>query len=210
MSPTGIPAPSLESIRKPIGGFNDAPMVSPKQPLAPSSSFSGNPPFHPQPMAPFNPASMTSPPAVASQFQAAPAQQPSFPQQQQAPSASTSPKAQPLVPVDPARIPPNSQQIYQTFQSLIQFCQQRALPVQRRVVEDSVKRLQFLFHQLANSELSDHVHAELLRVCPLIQQRQYEAAIEWHVPLMTAHFAEVGQWILAIKRLLDVAKACPQ
>lgn len=219
MSPTGIPAPSLESIRKPVGGFNDAPMVSPKQPLAPSSAFPANPPFNQQPIAPFNPTSMTSPPGVAPQFQAAPPQQPSFPQQQQqqpqqpqqqAPSASTSPKAQQLGPVDPARIPPNSQQIYQTFQSLIQFCQQRALPVQRRVVEDSVKRLQFLFHQLANSDLSGHVHAELLRVCPLIQQRQYEAAIEWHVPLMTAHFAEVGQWILAIKRLLDVAKACPQ
>lgn len=48
------------------------------------------------------------------------------------------------------------------------------------------------------------------KACVDINQRNLDAALELHLPLMTAHFPEVGQWVLAVKRLIEVAKTCPQ
>lgn len=44
--------------------------------------------------------------------------------------------------------------IYQAFNTLISQCQERALPMQRRIVEDSARRMQALFAQLVSNELS--------------------------------------------------------
>lgn len=41
-----------------------------------------------------------------------------------------------------------------------------------------------------------------------ITSGQYERAFELHTPLMTSYFAETGAWILAAKRLIEVAKMC--
>jgi protein transport protein SEC31 len=193
-SPLSSPAAAPLPPPKPIGGFNDAPMIAPRAPLAPAPAPIQAPAFQPTPTP--QPAPQ-APPSVVAASMASPTQ----------PQAS-SPRA--LGPVDPAAIPPGSLPIHQTFSQLIAFCQARAVPVQRRIIEDSVKRLQFLFHQLAAGELSPLVHAELERMCQLIGQRNLDAALALHLPLMTAHFTEVGQWILAVKRLIEVAKTCPQ
>ena len=57
------------------------------------------------------------------------------------------------------------QPIYRTFSTLIAQCQERALPMQRRVVEDSAKRMQALFHQLVNQELSPPVMQLVGEMC---------------------------------------------
>jgi hypothetical protein len=41
-----------------------------------------------------------------------------------------------------------------------------------------------------------------------IANGHYDRAHELHNPLMTSHFGEVGGWILAAKRLIEVAKIC--
>lgn len=68
-------------------------------------------------------------------------------------------------PVDPEKIPANLQPIFQTFTNLIMQCQERALPMQRRVVEDSARRMQTLFHQLVNQELSSPVLQIVNEMC---------------------------------------------
>lgn len=217
-SPSLIQAPSLEQVRAPRGGFNDAPMISPKQPLAPAHPIA-TPTFTPAAVpAPYSTAQSVQPPSALNAMPPHHMMQQSLQQQQpqstMAPpstSGPTSPRLS-LGPIDPSTIPVNSEPIYQSFNSLISFCQQRAMPVQRRILDDSVKRLQHLFHQLAGTTqppLSPHVHTELARMAQLLSQRQYDAALELHVPLMTTHFTEVGQWILAVKRLIEVAKTCP-
>ena len=67
--------------------------------------------------------------------------------------------------MDPSKIPQNLQPIYRTFTTLISQCQERALPMQRRVVEDSARRMQALFHQLAGQELSASVLQILNDMC---------------------------------------------
>ncbi len=209
MTPPLAPTPSLEAIRKPVGGFNDAPMIPPKQPFAPAHTAPvPAPTFTPAaPMAPSAAPHLGGPPL--NMINAATAPMPTPTMAPPPTSGPVSPRFSQAEPVDPSKIPANSQAIYQAFSTLISFCQQRALPQQRRILEDSIKRLQHLFHQLANQELSPHVHSEMLRMSQLIAQRHYDGVLELQVPLMTAHFTEVGQWILAVKRLIEVAKSCP-
>lgn len=68
-------------------------------------------------------------------------------------------------PVDPSTIPPNLMPIYKTFSTLISQCQERALPMQRRVVEDSARRMQALFQQLVDQQLSPSVIQILMNMC---------------------------------------------
>lgn len=80
--------------------------------------------------------------------------------------------------------------------------------MQRRVVEDSAKRMQSLFQQLANQELSSTVIEQLNNMCGLINKKDLDGAQQLVMPMMTSHFGEVGQWILAVKRLVEIAKTC--
>jgi hypothetical protein len=41
-----------------------------------------------------------------------------------------------------------------------------------------------------------------------INNGQFDRAHELHTPLMTSYFAEAGAWVLAAKRLIEVAKIC--
>lgn len=41
-----------------------------------------------------------------------------------------------------------------------------------------------------------------------INRGQYDQAHELHMPLMTNYFTEAGAWVLAAKRLVEVAKIC--
>lgn len=78
--------------------------------------------------------------------------------------------------------------------------------MQRRIVDDSAKRMQSLFGQLAAGDLSQPILDTLLEMCNRVRAGQYDRAHELQTPLMTNHFAETGSWVLAAKRLIEVAK----
>lgn len=82
--------------------------------------------------------------------------------------------------------------------------------MQRRIVDDSAKRMGALFTQLMTPELSQPVIDILLEMCNRLRAGQYDRAHELHTPLMTNYFAECGAWILAAKRLIEVAKVTLQ
>ena len=96
--------------------------------------------------------------------------------------------------------------IYQAFNALIGFCIQRSTPAQKRVVDDSIKRLQSLIAQLCRQELSMPVTTMLLQIAQQLHARSYDAAAAACQQLMTNNFNEVGQWIVAARRLIDMAK----
>ena len=83
--------------------------------------------------------------------------------------------------------------------------------MQRRIVEDSFRRIESsLYKQLSANTLSDPVLNQVSQMATLIQSHDYESAHAMHMPLMATHFSEVGPWILAVKRLLEVARTCMQ
>lgn len=80
--------------------------------------------------------------------------------------------------------------------------------MQRRVVEDSAKRMQALFQQLAQKELPLVVLEVLQQMCDAIGRKELDAAQQHVMRMMTTHFSDVGAWILAVKRLVEIAKTC--
>lgn len=105
----------------------------------------------------------------------------------------------------------SSQSIQGIIQSLIDQCLSRSSPMQRRIVEDSFRRIESsLYKQLSANTLSDPVLNQVSQMATLIQSHDYESAHAMHMPLMATHFSEVGPWILAVKRLLEVARTCMQ
>lgn len=151
--PPRVAAPAMEtpqSRRSPVGAFNDPPMVPPRAPVAPQQPPM-QPPMMMQPSSPL-PRPGAAPAAAAPAPTSAPT-----PKSPGIRSSSSPPSHDVIVlagPVDPSRIPSNMQPIYQAFNTLISQCQERALPMQRRIVEDSARRMQSLFAQLVSQELS--------------------------------------------------------
>lgn len=127
----------------PLPNYNDPPMVPPKAPSGLSFPLTGVTQYGAQQV----------PQAGSPALLASTASRPSI----------TSPIA--VAPVDPAAIPNNLQPIYQTLSNLIALCQSRAMPMQKRIVDDSTKRIQHLFHQLARQELSPPVIDQVHSMC---------------------------------------------
>lgn len=100
------------------------------------------------------------------------------------------------------------QTVQEIIGSLIQHCLARSSPMQRRIVEDSAKRIEALYGQLARGELSPPVMDQVSQMASFIKDSKFDDAHAMHMPLMSGYFSEVGAWILAVKRLLEVARAC--
>jgi hypothetical protein len=184
-------APPVQQRPLASGSYNDAPMVAPRVPSAPIQSQVPPAAFIPSPSVPAGPSVSAGPskssPLLPAQVGGNPLLAPlANQQQQQSQSQSQPPKpAAPsanLGPVDPAQIPPNFMNIYKTINMLIARCQEEAMvsfsplhiqctnpfnfqTMQRRVVEDSARRMQTLFWQLVKQELSMPVLGLLNDMC---------------------------------------------
>jgi protein transport protein SEC31 len=198
-------------------GFNDAPLVQPKIPkqAAPITSpvrpvgpqGVSSPPLPQQPQGQFQPPPQQQyqpPSQQAPSIQQPPPQQPP-PQQQQVPERTPAGTVQNLI-IDPSKIPANLMPIYQSFSALMGLCTQRAPPTQKRIIDDASKRMQSLVVQLCRQEFSPSVITALLKISQQIQSKDFNGATEGCQQLMSNNFNEVGLWIMAAKRLVDLAK----
>ena len=82
---------------------------------------------------------------------------------------------------------------------------QKITPEKRHTIEDSVRRLQGLVSQLANRSLSPQTVSSLHQVARSIQEKKYDEASSVCSQLMASAFGEVGQWIMAARRLIAFA-----
>lgn len=108
--------------------------------------------------------------------------------------------------IDPTKIPAHLQPVYQSLNRLIGLCMQRSSPTQRRIVDDSLRRLQTLIGQLVNNQLSQSTQQQLLTLAQLLQRQSWDDALAACQTLMSTAFSECGQWIVACKRLIDLGR----
>ena len=92
------------------------------------------------------------------------------------------------------------------FKALLDTSMMNATPMQKKIIDDSKKRMESLFDQIASSKVSSDVSAKLSQMIGFMQKGQWDKALSLHAPLMSGHFAEVGTWILALKRLIELAR----
>ncbi|KAJ3088294.1 protein transport protein S31 [Quaeritorhiza haematococci] len=79
-------------------------------------------------------------------------------------------------------------------------------PQQRRMFEDCEKRLNLLFDQLNNGTVKPEVATKLLELAAALQKTDYTAATKSQMEIMTTHFDVTGLWIVAVKRLINMAE----
>ena len=91
---------------------------------------------------------------------------------------------------------------------MLDFCKQRAPPAQARLIEDCEKRLITLFDRMNQDQFSknEQVIGQSLELAKCISDRNLDQAMTIQSSLYSSHFDDVGNWMVAIKRLIEMAK----
>lgn len=79
--------------------------------------------------------------------------------------------------------------------------------VAKRKLEDVNKRIGGLFERLNQGGISGQACDKLLQLCAALDANDFNTAGELQVALTTHDWEENSTWIIAIKRLMDTAKA---
>lgn len=79
-------------------------------------------------------------------------------------------------------------------------------PSQRRMWDDTTKRLDFLVDRLNSNAMIPEVNTKALSLIRAISRRDFEKATKLHLVLTTSAFDQEGKWLLGIKRLMDVMR----
>ncbi|ORX62050.1 hypothetical protein DM01DRAFT_1331515 [Hesseltinella vesiculosa] len=161
----------------------------PNQPPPPGSQMNAMPPHGQNGVMPPPPGAQNMPsPAPAKQSPAPPPQKPRHPNG------------------DRSHIPPAQRPIFDILSQEVQQQKQRCNPAQKKMLDDTEKRLNSLFDAINNGDLSDDVIQPMLKLAQAIQQRDFSGAHRIQVELVTTKYTECGAWLLGVKRMIDNAQ----
>ncbi|RIB13203.1 hypothetical protein C2G38_2003608 [Gigaspora rosea] len=196
--PTGLPPPQVayQPIQPQTGVTTS--LYPPPPPLPPPNV---NVPQQPPTQRP------SQPPPITQQY--APLQNQPAPvvQQTRVPTPSKTPT--PLnkhPPGDRTHIPDAQKPIFTILSNELLRARQHCPNTQKKMLDDTEKRLNLLFDALNNEEVSPGVIELLLNLIRDLESRNFPNAINIQVQLMTTKMEECGKWIVGIKQLINVLK----
>ncbi|KAK9471062.1 uncharacterized protein V1510DRAFT_219806 [Dipodascopsis tothii] len=109
---------------------------------------------------------------------------------------------------DRSHIPETAKPIFEILNAEMARIKQQIPATFARQVSDAEKRLNILFDHLNNEDLlSDESVKEMVLLSQAVQQKDYQTAHAIHINLMTTKTDECGQWMVGIKRLIDMSRA---
>ena len=95
--------------------------------------------------------------------------------------------------------------VVQTLQALSAKCNAFNLaPMDKRKMEDVAKRLGGLEAKLATGEISTAVFGSLSELCRALAGGDVQTALNIHVAITTSDWADNGQWLMGLKRLIEM------
>ncbi|KAI8075935.1 uncharacterized protein B0P05DRAFT_588352 [Gilbertella persicaria] len=77
---------------------------------------------------------------------------------------------------------------------------------QKRILDDTERRISILLDELEKKEFSNEVIESLNILSQALNKQEYTKAIEVHTQLMTTHYQKHGNWIVGLKRLVDLTE----
>ncbi|CAO3656495.1 unnamed protein product [Mucor hiemalis] len=77
---------------------------------------------------------------------------------------------------------------------------------QKRVVDDTARRINILLQELEKGELPKEVIRSLHTLTDALESKEYTKALEVYTQLMTTEYERHGNWITGIKRLVDLTE----
>ncbi|KAG0258465.1 hypothetical protein DFQ27_004621 [Actinomortierella ambigua] len=91
--------------------------------------------------------------------------------------------------------------------TLVETCSSKVSAAQKRMFEDTQKRLQALLEQMDKGTVKDRVRLPLGEMIDALWQGNYAGALTIHGKLMQTDFDSEGRWLLGFKRLTDLAQS---
>jgi protein transport protein SEC31 len=100
------------------------------------------------------------------------------------------------------------QSLVAPLKGLLQLCKSKAPPTQARLIDDSEKRLSAFFEKLSNpsSLPSAPVLEQTTQLCIHVARASWDEALALQASLYASHYDEVGQWMVGVKRLIELAR----
>ncbi|TPX62134.1 hypothetical protein PhCBS80983_g00603 [Powellomyces hirtus] len=134
-----------------------------------------------------------------------PAPPPKTPTPQRPPSAAPVSK---YPPGDRSHIPAAHKPIYEGLQKYMVILKSMSTaPQQKRIYDDSEKRISVLYDQLNAEEVPADVVAQMLELVKALEVHDYTTASSIQVDLVTTRFDVTGKWMQVVKRLIGVAES---
>jgi len=196
--PAPIPAPL--SIPAPVPAPVPAPMPTPLPAPAPA------PPYQYTPQPAYNPTGAAPRQNAYPSYVPTPTPQPAY-----NPTPTPTPPPVHVPPPAPAPPPPpapsyDPQPVIAIVQGLIAKCNAYNLvdPIDKRKLDDVVKRAALLQKKLTTGEVSAGVFERLLPLCQALAAGDSRTALDLHVAITTTDWADNGPWLMGLKRLIEL------
>lgn len=164
------------------------PMGGPPQPQAAA-------PPPPPPAAGIN-AVPPPPPSAASQATPPPPE----PEQPQEPKKPKHPHG------DRSHIPDDAKPIFEVLNGELQRVKPNIPESFSKKVKDTERRLNILFDHLNNEELQEDTVSSMVTLSQSLAARDFDGAQQLHLELLTTKPEECGQWMVGVKRLIEIAR----
>ncbi|KAG0270475.1 hypothetical protein BGZ95_001678 [Linnemannia exigua] len=97
----------------------------------------------------------------------------------------------------------------ETLTKIIKECSAHVPAPQKRMFEDTTKRLQSLQEQMQNGTIKERVVIPLGEMIEALSTRSYSQCHAIHAKLMQTEFDSEGKWLLGFKRLIDFYTTVP-
>ncbi|KAF9174441.1 protein transport protein S31 [Mortierella sp. AD011] len=93
--------------------------------------------------------------------------------------------------------------------AIIKECSANVPAPQKRMFEDTTKRLQVLQDQMNNGTVNERVVTPLGDMIQALSSRSFAQCLAIHAKLMQTEFESEGKWLLGFKRLIDLYASLP-
>ncbi|KAG0370722.1 hypothetical protein BC939DRAFT_441176 [Gamsiella multidivaricata] len=92
----------------------------------------------------------------------------------------------------------------ETLATIIKECAANVPASQKRMFEDTTKRLQTLQEQMDNGTVKERIVAPLGEMIQALSSKSFTQCQAIHAKLMQTEFESEGKWLLGFKRLIDL------
>jgi hypothetical protein len=111
-----------------------------------------------------------------------------------------------ILSVDIGSLPVMPKQVATTLQRIYAECAKRAVGgLERKKIQDIDRKLGMLLTRMKQGDVSADAIAKLHRLCSELEQHHLPEAHATHTELTREHYDGNSAWIMALKRLLEVA-----
>lgn len=97
----------------------------------------------------------------------------------------------------------------ETLTKIIKECAAHVPAPQKKMFEDTTKRLQSLQEQMLNGTVKERVVVPLSEMIEALSSRSFAECHAIHAKLMQTEFDSEGKWLLGFKRLIDLYITVP-